>query len=261
MQYLTNAKRFIENAPNGSLSMQNKGGHTYFYHKYIDRNGKQSVKYLNKKNKSMISALAQKCYYKELINELEKRLKLIKKLQKCYARDLDNIYDNLSEEKKMYVVPVEETLEQKISNWKNKEITIYNEYPDTLRFHTQRGEVVRSKSELMIADLLYKNKNYLDYRYEQELILINNCREIVIHPDFEIINLKTGKIVYWEHAGKMDDTKYVNGFMNKVNLYSSNNIIIGKDVFFTCEDMNHPLDTLQISQIIAIIKNDEQITL
>lgn len=64
MQYLTNAKRFIENAPNGSLSMQNKGGHTYFYHKYIDRNGKQSVKYLNKKNKSMISALAQNAIIK-----------------------------------------------------------------------------------------------------------------------------------------------------------------------------------------------------
>lgn len=29
-----------------------------------------------------------------------------------------------------------------------------------------------------------------------------------IHPDFTIINIHTGKITYWEHAGRMDDAQY-----------------------------------------------------
>lgn len=249
MEYHAKAKKFLENAPEGRLSLHRKNGHSYYYQKLAD--GK--VKYLNKKEKVLLSALAQKSYYEKIVQNLDEKMLLLKPLLQSYETDIDDVYESLSEEKRNLVTPIKQTDKQKIEAWQNERVTTYNEYPEALRFHTQRGELVRSKSELMIADYLYKNADILDYRYEQELTLNNQRETITIHPDFKIFNLKTGQIFYWEHAGKMDEMKYVNGFMRKIALYSSNGFTIGKDVIITFEDSSHPLDTLQIRQALSII--------
>ena len=249
MQYYVKAKTFLETAPTGRLSLHRKNGHVYYYQKMSDG----TVRYLNKKDQALISTLAQKSYYEKITKNLSGKMSLLKLLLQSYETDIDDIYEGLSEEKRNIVIPIKPTYRQKIEIWQNEQVNPYNEYPEALRFHTQRGELVRSKSELMIADYLYKHADVLDYRYEQELTLSNQREIITIHPDFKIFNLKTGQIFYWEHAGKMDDMKYVNGFMRKIALYSSNEFIIGKDVIITFEDSSHPLDTLQIRQALRII--------
>ena len=42
-------------------------------------------------------------------------------------------------------------------------------------------------------------------------------------------NVQTGKIVYWEHAGRMDDPYYVNDFIRKINLYIKHGMLPGLD--------------------------------
>ena len=68
---------------------------------------------------------------------------------------------------------------------------------------TERGELVRSKSELVIADKLHARG--VDYAYEQPLV-VGDGR--VRYPDFTIADHARGVTYYWEHLGLLDDPGY-----------------------------------------------------
>ena len=55
-------------------------------------------------------------------------------------------------------------------------------------------KIVCSKSEIIIANMLNKKADNLSYRYEAELYLKKANR--IVHPDFTILNKKSGKIYY-----------------------------------------------------------------
>ena len=58
---------------------------------------------------------------------------------------------------------------------------------------TLRGEMVRSKSEVIIADRLFKLD--VEYKYEYPFIILG----LTICPDFTIEDIKSGRNFYWEH--------------------------------------------------------------
>ena len=68
---------------------------------------------------------------------------------------------------------------------------------------TERGDLVRSKSELVIADKLHDRG--IDYAYEQPLVLTNGRTR---YPDFTIADHAMGVTFYWEHLGLLDDPGY-----------------------------------------------------
>jgi hypothetical protein len=68
---------------------------------------------------------------------------------------------------------------------------------------TERGDLVRSKSELVIADKLHARG--IDYAYEQPLALDERRRR---YPDFTIADHARGVTFYWEHCGMLDDPGY-----------------------------------------------------
>lgn len=121
-------------------------------------------------------------------------------------------------------------------------------------FETDRGEMVRSKSELIIANILNQNKNLL-YKYERPLELIINGKVQVFYPDFTILNINTGKITYWEHAGLMDDPTYSSQFVNKINNYLDNDIVLGNNLVVTYETKNNPLNIKYVRKNIECILN------
>ena len=65
---------------------------------------------------------------------------------------------------------------------------------------TERGHLVRSKSELVIADKLHARG--IDYLYEEPLVLSNGRTR---YPDFTIVDHALGVTFYWEHLGMLDD--------------------------------------------------------
>ncbi|MBA3635000.1 MAG: AAA family ATPase [Actinomycetota bacterium] len=75
---------------------------------------------------------------------------------------------------------------------------------ENLIHRTRRGEAVRSKSEVIIADLLY-TKGFTEYLYEARLVGRDGS---VRYPDFTIDDVETGQKVYWEHLGMMHDPEY-----------------------------------------------------
>ena len=73
---------------------------------------------------------------------------------------------------------------------------------DDLIHRTARGEAVRSKSEVVIANLLHAKG--VDYRYEEAL----EIEGAVKYPDFTIEDDDTGEVYYWEHLGMLSNMGY-----------------------------------------------------
>lgn len=92
-------------------------------------------------------------------------------------------------------------------------------YEERLIHQTCRGEMVRSKSELTIADHLHSNK--VDYMYEQPLTFGEATR----YPDFTIEDAETGKKIYWEHCGLLFDKQYQLRWERKLEWYKKNGIL------------------------------------
>jgi energy-coupling factor transporter ATP-binding protein EcfA2 len=87
-----------------------------------------------------------------------------------------------------------------------REITVNAEprfLEDGLIHRTERGDLVRSKSELVIANMLHARG--IEYAYEQPLVLPNGR---VRYPDFTIADHAQGVTFYWEHLGMLDDPGY-----------------------------------------------------
>lgn len=74
---------------------------------------------------------------------------------------------------------------------------------------TARGEAVRSKSEVIIANLL--DANGVDYRYEEPLERDGQVK----YPDFTIEDDDTGETYYWEHLGMLSDAAYLQRWNEK----------------------------------------------
>jgi hypothetical protein len=82
-----------------------------------------------------------------------------------------------------------------------------------LLHRTSRGEFVRSKSELAIAEKL--NGMGVPYVYEQPLLLDGKLR----WPDFTIADDDSGVTYYWEHLGMLADPQYTARWQTKRAAY------------------------------------------
>ena len=117
-------------------------------------------------------------------------------------------------------------------------------YEEKMIHKTVRGELVRSKSEVIIANALHYNG--LDYEYEPELKLEDKVKR----PDFKIEDYDTGVVWYWEHCGMMTDPQYKKRWEDKKKFYEKNGIVEGKNLIVTYDDEKGGLDSDKIQQII-----------
>ena len=98
-------------------------------------------------------------------------------------------------------------------------------YPESLTHETERGEMVRSKSEEIIANFLYSLRDQLDYKYERPLELKIKGKKQIIYPEFTIFNYKTGEIFIIEHVSRLDWPNYHDSFVWKYKAYVENGMI------------------------------------
>ncbi len=85
--------------------------------------------------------------------------------------------------------------------------------------HTSRQEAVRSKSEVIIANLFHARN--IVYHYEQPLELDG----VTKYPDFTIEDEDTGKTYYWEHCGMLNDAAYRHRWEQKQMWYRAHGIL------------------------------------
>ena len=85
---------------------------------------------------------------------------------------------------------------------------------------TRKGLAVRSKSEVIIADLLFSKD--IDFQYEQPLETPDGSRRL---PDFTIVDDTTGTTIYWEHLGMLQRPSYRRQWEQKKSWYKNHGIL------------------------------------
>lgn len=243
---------FIEKAPEGCLKCQVREGNVFYYHQYKNKKTGFAVrKYIKKGNLSLARRLAQKHYYASIRPVIKNNMAVLRMLHdKFMEGGVDQVYDSLNMQRKNLVTPIKGSKEDIIRKWINEKKESNPHHPEHLRFKTEQGEYVRSKSEALIANMLNKHGDTILYRYEQPLKVVIDGKKMIIYPDFTIINLYTGKVTYWEHIGMLDDGKYASDFVGKTKMYMENDLLLGRDILFSFESSDKPIDTKLIKKMI-----------
>jgi len=118
-------------------------------------------------------------------------------------------------------------------------------YEAGLIHKTARGELVRSKSEVIIADALFDKQ--IDYAYEKELPL---GEDGIRSPDFTIEDAESGSTFYWEHCGMMSDESYRRRWEAKRALYEKHGIVEGKNLIVSEDKLDGSIDSQKIRSLI-----------
>ncbi len=117
---------------------------------------------------------------------------------------------------------------------------------EELKHKTAHGEMVRSKSELIIANILFELG--INYSYEKKL----NTSYGLIYPDFTIVHPYTNTIYYLEHLGLMNEKKYADNWDFKLQKYESIGIN-EKNVLITTTEENGNINSDLIKEKLEMI--------
>lgn len=72
----------------------------------------------------------------------------------------------------------------------------------------------------------------------------------MIYPDFTCLRLTDRKTILWEHLGMMTDPIYCQKAMKKIDIYSKNGFIQGRDIIYTFESEKNSLNTMSVENLI-----------
>ena len=250
-------KKSYEKAPQGRIRISQNGGHPEYY--LVTETGSLRGKYLPHSQETLARQLAQKDYDVRLIKQLQKEIDTLQNYLKHAGggRAISELYDSLCPARRALITPVTLTDEQYAANWQEVSWAGRPFSPDTPLLLTARGERVRSKSEVIIADTLFHHN--IPYRYEFPLTLkrtdVDRSADaygstVTLHPDFLCLNTRTRAEFFWEHFGLMDDPAYSKNAAGKLRLYTENRILPGRNLIITMETQTEPLSTRTIDQTI-----------
>ena len=250
-------KKSYEKAPQGRIRISQNGGHPEYY--LVTETGSLRGKYLPHSQETLTRQLAQKDYDARLIKQLQKEINTLQNYlrQTGGGRAITELYDSLCPARRALITPVTLPDDQYAANWQEVSWTGRPFSPDSPLLLTARGERVRSKSEVIIADTLFHHN--IPYRYEFPLTLkrtdVDRSADaygstVTLHPDFLCLNTRTRAEFFWEHFGLMDDPAYSKNAAGKLRLYTENRILPGRNLIITMETQTEPLSTRTIDQTI-----------
>lgn len=222
------------------------------YHYFIRKDGYSSNgEYIRKKDRKIASILAQIEYDEKLSLILQNTLETLNKYKEIINGDpFELALDKLSLGKRELVRMPFLSDDKYIIEWMSQKyegLMFREDYPE---FYTRQGLRVRSKSEVIIADIL--DELAVPFLYEKPLKL----KAGTFHPDFTLLNIKERREVYWEHFGMMDDMDYRNNAFLKIRNYESNGLYQNDSVIWTFETGKYPLNIREIRKMVAKIKEN-----
>ena len=235
-------EKALRNVPKGRLRVS--GGTRNLYY-YTDEQ-KESSRYLGQQELEKARKLAQRDYDQKILRLSQKELEVLDTLSRRLERlSGENVYDTLPPARRRLVTPVEMPDEDFVRCWESEEHEKKPLSEDLPEYYTDRGERVRSKSEILIANMLYQRG--IPYRYECALYLDNNTK---FFPDFTILNVRKRKVIYHEHFGMMSDPEYSESVVYKLSTYNRNGHFLGDDLTCTWESERYPLNMREFERII-----------
>lgn len=237
------AEKKIIQAPPGSVEIKKHGKGVQFY--YRDDSRKKHGTYIPVSERKRAVSLTQKRYFSRLLSAANKQKKAIDTFLRNYDPNaLIEIYNSEGVIRQSLINPVELPDAEYVHRWLSAEYQSKEIREDTPVHFTNKQERVRSKSEVIIANALFRCG--IPYKYECPLQLSNTT----VYPDFTVLRIWDRKILYWEHLGLIDDTEYRNQALQKIHLYEENGIFPGDHLILTMETFKIPLNSMTVQGLI-----------
>ncbi|TDR36058.1 UvrD-like helicase family protein [Tahibacter aquaticus] len=127
-------------------------------------------------------------------------------------------------------------------------------FEESLIHRTARGEMVRSKSEVIIANALAARG--VDYFYERALTIDG----VTKYPDFTIDDMESGTTIFWEHCGMLHVPSYRRRWEEKIVWYAKHGILSHENgggangiLLVSCDNPNGGIDSAKIAGLISEI--------
>lgn len=216
---------------------------------YLRKLGEVKAKYIHSQNKEQVRLMLQREYDEKLIKELYKQEKRMERFLKNHdiAR-IDSIYENMCAGRKELVTPVKPTQEMRVNKWLDEHQGQKNTISAAPLYKTNKGEMVRSKSEKILADYFYNLK--IPYAYESSFMLHDGR---VVYPDFALYSVRKDKTVYWEHLGLVDNPEYAIKNIKKLIDYEKSGLILGDTLLLSAESAESPLNLEAIKKKVEAV--------
>ena len=252
------AEKRLVNAPEGKLRVSVKSRKIRYYE--ILSPDDTRGKYINKDKIKTAKKLADKDYCKKLIIAIKREIADIDRCLRILTSNhgkkndifgegytnAENIYSHLHDGRKELISPIIIDDEENALRWAKKDYKKSDYKPEEKVYPTKKGDMVRSKSEAMLADMYYDMGAL--YRYECELVLADGkC----VYPDFTLLNKRTRQLIYHEHLGRLDDEKYRLKALRKLEAYRENGIYTAKNLFLTYEVDGCPLNIERVKKNVT----------
>jgi len=122
-------------------------------------------------------------------------------------------------------------------------------FAEHLIHRTEKGHLVRSKSELVIANMLFQ----LGVVYDYERICDGTAAAGRLRPDFSFATAD-GDLIIWEHLGMLSRPDYRRGWEWKRTWYEKNGFVEGKTLFTSIEEDGKGLDSAELKATAFKIK-------
>ncbi len=110
------------------------------------------------------------------------------------------------------------------------------------------GLIVRSKSEVIIANMLHQR----GIEFEYERTLEENGKRCI--PDFTFEDA-SGDPIILEHLGMLNVPSYAEAWKRKLEFYKSIGYEEGENIFTTRDDDNGSIDSIAIKKVIDEIED------
>ena len=235
------------------LRRENKKGCGHVYYDVI-RKGSEKKQYLGGENHEQVLNIKRMRYAKKALSILDTDIELLDSLVKNYVNPDYSTINNLlplTYQTNLKLPGVSAAgMPQEAIEWKKRleaEKAKYPPYkPEQLKHPALDGTMMRSKSEVIIANMLLLAG--IPFVYEVP-IFINGKMAL---PDFTIlslIDLKTEIII--EHQGMVFVDEYADKFIRSLKLYLQSEWIPNKNLFFTFDNAQEILDP---EQVVAILR-------
>ena len=109
----------LEKYPAGRIAIKRHGDRIYYY-----SYGETGEKLLKKEDRKLLEDLLQKSYLEKVVRASQSEIAALEKMRKLYPEVVaEDVYAQLSEERKKYVRPIVPTDEQFVQRWMNKPYT------------------------------------------------------------------------------------------------------------------------------------------
>lgn len=234
----------LKKAPSGFLSISSHQGAYQYY--FVEENAERTETYISRDKFEVAQEIAQRDYDRIMLKELSTQLNVLKKcVAKYNVNKLEECFEKLHIARRPLVQPLILSDDKFVEDWKNVFYEGKTFEENGSKLYTARGEQVRSKSEIIIADTLARLN--IPYRYEYPHLFFkmedlmrremdghrkSHFRPIRVYPDFTCLNVRTRQEFIWEHFGLVDSSTYAENMNEKRNMYTANdyyNLIVTQE--------------------------------